>query len=177
MIRLQPATRLTALLATLLGLAGCNPTFNWREVRPEGTRLTLLLPCKPDKAEKTVPLGGRDTALAMLGCETGGVTFAVAVAGIGEAAKAADVLEPWRRLSLAGIKAGEIQTRPLQLPGAAAPVNIVSAEGVGANGAPVRFSAAYFAQGRQVFQAVMLSTTPAPPADAAETFFSSLRFQ
>ena len=171
------AIALTALLAALLTVAACSPTFNWREVRPDGTRLALLLPCKPDKAEKTVPLGGRDTLLAMLGCETGGATFAVGVADIDDAAKAADVLGQWQRLSLAGIQAAEPRTRPLKLPGATGPVLVVSAEGVRADGAPVRFSAAYFAQGSQVFQAVLLGAASAPPADAAETFFSSLRFQ
>lgn len=177
MIFFHRATKLVALLATLLTLTACSPTFNWREVRPDGTRLALLLPCKPDKAEKTVPLGGRDTLLAMLGCETGGATFAVAVADIGHAANAADVLGQWQRLSLAGIQAAEPQTRPLKLPGATGPVLVVSAEGVRADGAPVRLSAAYFAQGSQVFQAVLLVAASAPPADAAETFFSSLRFQ
>ena len=43
---------LLAMTASLLVLAACNPVFNWREVRPEGTALSLLLPCKPDKAEK-----------------------------------------------------------------------------------------------------------------------------
>ncbi len=177
MIFLHRATKLVALLASLLTLTACSPTFNWREVRPDGTRLTLLLPCKPDKAEKTVSLGGRDTALAMLGCETGGATFAVAVADIGQSATATEVLGQWQKLSLAGIKAGDARTRPLKLPGAAGPVLLVSAEGVRADGAPIRFSAAYFAQGSQVFQAVMLGATPAPPAEALDTFFSSLRFQ
>lgn len=171
------APRMTALLAALLTVAACSPTYNWREVRPEGTRLALLLPCKPDKAEKTVPLGGRDTPLAMLGCETGGATFAVAVADLGPAANAADVLGQWQRLSLAAIQATAPQARPLKLPGATGPVQVVSAEGVRADGAPVRFSAAWFAQGSQVFQVVMLGAAPAPPADAIETFFSSLRFQ
>ena len=66
-------------LVALLSLAACSPTFNWREVRPEGTRLNLLLPCKPDKAQKVVPLGGRATSLSMLGCDAGDATFAVAV--------------------------------------------------------------------------------------------------
>jgi len=44
--------RLAAVLMTAMALlAACSPTLNWREVRPEGTRLALLLPCKPDKAQ------------------------------------------------------------------------------------------------------------------------------
>ena len=73
----------TAGLAALLALAACSPAFNWREVRPENTRFSLLLPCKPDKAQKVVPLGGQATTLSMLGCDADGVTFAVAVADVG----------------------------------------------------------------------------------------------
>lgn len=64
-------TRVTAASLLLLLLAACNPVFNWREVRPDNTALTLLLPCKPDKAQRSVPLGGRPTELAMLACDAG----------------------------------------------------------------------------------------------------------
>ncbi|MCY7371408.1 MAG: hypothetical protein LH479_11250 [Polaromonas sp.] len=177
---LRRATGLPALLAallTLLTLAACSPTFNWREVRVESTRLALLLPCKPDKAQKTVPLGGRETRLSMVGCETGGATFAVAVADIGSSAKAGEVLDQWQRLSLANMKAGLPTARPLKLAGALGPVSVVSAEGRSADGTPVRVSAAYFAQGSQVFQALLMHGEAALPADAADTFFSSLTFE
>ena len=175
--RILRAASPAALLGTLLTLSACSPTFNWREARPEGTRLALLLPCKPDKAQKIVPLGGQNTTLAMLGCDAGGATFAVAVADIGDASRTAEVLGQWQRLSLAAMKAGTPVARPLKLPGASGPVSVVSAEGRDAKDAPVRLSAAYFAQGTQVFQIVLMGGTPAPPADAAETFFSSLKLE
>lgn len=178
-----PSTRwaaplLPAVLALLVVLPACSPALNWREVRPEGTRLALLLPCKPDKAEKIVPLGGSATTLAMLGCDAGGVTFAVAVADLGDAAKAAPVLAQWQSLTLANMKAGAApQVLPLKLPGAAVlpPASLVKAEGQGPDGKPVSGQAAYFAQGSQVFQVVMYSPRIAP--EVAETFFSSLKFE
>lgn len=94
-------------LSTLLALAlsGCNPTFNWRDVRPDGTRLSLLMPCKPDKAQKKVPLGGSPTELMMLSCDAGGMTFAVGTADVGDAAKVAAALAQWQAVTLANIKA------------------------------------------------------------------------
>ena len=171
-------------LAALLALAACSPAFNWREVRPENTRLSLLLPCKPDKAQKIVPLGGQPTALSMLGCEAGGVTFAVAVADLGDAAKAAPVLAQWQSLTLANMKAGPAgtgtgatQVLALKLPGAAAepPVSLVKAQGQRADGTAVSGQAAYFAQGSQVFQVVMYGAQITP--EVAETFLSSLKFE
>jgi len=173
---LLPNSAIGVLLAVCL-LAACNPTFNWREVRPDETRLGLLLPCKPDKAQKIVPLDGRPTPLRLLGCDAGGATFAVAVADVGDAARTADVLTQWQALTLANMKAGAPQVTPLVLKGAAplpAPV-LVKAQGQRADGTAINGLAAYFAQGTQVFQAVVYADKLTP--DVTETYFASLSFE
>ena len=166
-------------LAALLMLAACSPAFNWREVRPENTRLSLLLPCKPDKAKKEVPLGGPSTTLSMLGCDAGGATFAVAMADLGDASKAAPVLALWQSLTLANMKAapGTGQFLPLKIAGASAQpaVSRVLAQGQRIDGTVVSGQAAYFAQGSQIFQVVMYA--PKIESEVAETFFSSLKFE
>ena len=175
-----PLTRWIAAIpasAALLFMLACSPSFNWRDVRPENTRLSLLLPCKPDKAEKIVPLGGQPTTLAMLGCDAGGATFAVAVADLGDEARVAGVLQQWQSLTLANMKAVAPQLMPLKLPGAGggpAPV-LVKAQGRRADGTVVSGRAAYFAQGSRVFQVVMYAGKPLP--EQAETFFSSLKLE
>jgi hypothetical protein len=174
MPRFQPAVLMLAVSSLI---AACSPTFNWREVRPDETRLALLLPCKPDKAEKMVPLGGRPTALRLLGCDAGGATFAVAVADLGDASRAGDVLAQWQALTLANMKAGTPQVTALKLKGAAsspAPV-LVKAQGQRADGTAVSGQAAYFAQGTQVFQAVVYAGKLSP--EVAETYFASLSFE
>ena len=172
---MRPLPRAAAALLTAVAmLTACSPTLNWREVRPEGTRLALLLPCKPDKAQKTVPLGGPATPLSMLGCDAGGATFAVAVAQLGEANQAAPVLAQWQALALANMKAGPAQVSPLKLPGAADAI-LVTAQGRRADGTAVSGQAAYFAQGAQAFQVVLYADRITP--EVAETFFSSLKFE
>ena len=125
-----------------------------------------------------VPLGGQPSTLSMLGCDAGGATFAVAVADLGDAEKAAPVLAQWQSLTLANMKAGPgtSQVLPLKLPGAAAepPASRVLAQGQRADGTAVSGQAAYFAQGSQVFQVVMYAAQITP--EVAETFFSSLKF-
>ena len=173
-----PAAGLVVLTA-LLALGACSPAFNWREVRPDNTPLSLLLPCKPDKLEKVVPLGGQNTTLAMLGCDAGGATFAVAVADVGDADKAAPILAQWQRLTLANMQAGPdtVEVNPLKLRGAAAkpPPSVVQARGKRAEGADVSGQAAYFARGSQVFQVVIYAQQITP--EVAETYFSSLKFE
>lgn len=173
---MAPLTIRATAVSLLLLLAACNPVFNWREVRPDNTALTVLLPCKPDKAQRSVPLGGRPTELAMLGCDAGDATFAVAVATLDDAAQAAPVLAGWQTATLANLKAtGGGQTSPLKLPGADAlpPAVLVRASGQRTDGRAVQSQAAYFSQGRQVFQAVIYADKIDP--EVAETFFSSLK--
>lgn len=164
------------LTAACLLLAACNPAFNWREVRPDNTALAVLLPCKPDKATRSVPLGGQATELAMLGCETGGATFAVATATVKDASQVAAVLSGWQAATLANMKATDAgEAKPLKVHGASVQpaAVVVRAEGRRADGSAVQSQAAYFAQGGQVFQAVIYADKISP--EVSETFFSSLK--
>ena len=189
---LRPATVATSLLLMALS-SGCSPSFNWRDVRPDGARLKLLLPCKPDKATKTVPLGGQPAELRMSGCDASSITFAVAVADVGDATQAGPVLAQWQAATLANMKApavspgpagsqlpatqAESRRVPLKLAGASqapAPV-LITAIGQRPDGTAVQGQAAYFAQGTQVFQAVIYGTTISP--ELADTFFGSLQFE
>jgi hypothetical protein len=166
------------VVALVMGTAACNPVFNWREVRPDETSLSLLLPCKPDLTRRSVPLGGRPTELAMLGCDAGGSTFALAVATLPDAGQIAAVQAGWESATLANMKAvGPSQTTFLKLPGASPqpPAILVQATGRRANGRPVHSQSAYFAQGRQIFQAVIYADTLQP--EVSDTFFSSLKFE
>ena len=184
-----PALRTLLVAVSLLGLAACNPTFNWRDVRPEGTALSLLLPCKPDKAEKKVPLGNRPVTMRLLSCDAGNATFALAVADVGESAAVADIVLQWQNGTLANMKAPPIravagtpdknatEVVALKLPGAALqpPAVLVKARGQRADGTAVSGQAAYFVQGSQVFQAVIYAADITP--EVAETFFSGLKFE
>ena len=169
---------LAAAVLCLLMAVACSPALNWRDVRPGDSGLGLLLPCKPDKADKVVPLGPQPVTMSMLGCDAGGATFAVAVANLGDAAVVPAVLAQWQTLTLANMQAIPETTavRPLKVPGASvapAPV-LVLASGRRADGSVVQGQAAYFARGAQVVQGVMYA--PVISAQAADTFFTSLHF-
>ena len=170
--------KLLAFPALGLLLVACSPPYNWREVRPEGTGLSLLLPCKPDKVQKTVTLGSTPVLLTLIGCDAAGATFAIAVADLGNAARAGPVLAQWQNLTLANMKAAmPVKSSALKVQGAsgAVPPVLVAARGQRANGSTVNGQAAYFAQGSQVFQAVLYADKLAP--DVSETYFSSLKFE
>lgn len=160
-----------------LCLAACSPGLNWRQVSLEAGGLTLLLPCKPDRAQKTVPLGGQSTVLSMVGCEAEGAMFALSVADLGDAAQAATVLGQWQALTLNHMQAADPQSSAFKVAGAsAAPAPLrVQARGRQADGRAIEGQALYFARGSRVYQAVVYAPRIAP--EAADTFFSSLQFQ
>lgn len=167
-----------AALAVLPALVACNPTFNWRELRPDGTPLLALMPCKPESATRPVPLGGAPVELHMHSCETGGLRFAVAWADVGNAAQAAAALAAWRSAGLRSLRvtpspAGDTAAGwPMALAGADAVLG-VSALGRDPQGQPVRTRAAYFAQGSRVFQAAVYGAEL--PDEVVEPFFAGLR--
>ena len=157
-------------------LTACNPTFNWRDVRPDGTRLALLMPCKPDKAQRTVPMASRPTEMNLLSCDAGGITFAVSTADVNDAAQTGTVLAQWQTATLTNIKTASPVTRnAFKLPGLASGAVMVNAAGQRADGRVVSSQAVYFAQDSRVFQAVMYAD--AIPPDVADTFFSGLKFE
>lgn len=183
--------RLALCLLALAWLNACSPTLNWREVRPEGTALRLLLPCKPDKAEKAVPLGGQNTRLRMQGCQADGATFAIAVARLEKpvekpvekpAADPALILAQWQSLALSNMGAPPVpasavplKIQGLQNPsaGLVAPLRIRTT-GKRADGTTVVGEMVFFADGGEVFQAVVYGSVIS--SEMGDTFFGSLAF-
>lgn len=53
---------------------GCSPALNWREVPLGGAK--VMLPCKPDRAQRPVSLGAQPWTMEMVGCEADGALFA-----------------------------------------------------------------------------------------------------
>jgi hypothetical protein len=168
-----------ALVSALFSLAACSPTFNWREVRAESAPLKATLPCKPDKAARTVPMAGRQVELKVLGCDTDGATFAILAGDVVDPLRAGEVLAQWKAATLANMRASGASTgeRPLLPAGAMAlPQSLrVTAVGQRGDGSRVESQAAYFARGSHVVQAVVYADRV--PPEAADTFFAGLAFE
>jgi hypothetical protein len=165
--------------AGLLALGACSPTFNWRALRIPDTPLSALMPCKPQSAERTLPLVGVPTVMHMLSCEAGGHTFALAWAGLDDASKVPDALEGWRAGALAAIKVAnapagtDSDTNWVPLLPGIPELRGVQAEGTGPSGQPVRMHGVYFARDAQVFQAAVYGQTLSD--EALSMFFEGLK--
>ena len=174
----MPFSSCAAALAALLTLGACSPTFNWRELRLDGTPLLALMPCKPESAKRAVPLAGTPTELHMHSCEAGGLRFAVAWADVGNAAQVAPALAAWRSAGLQSLRAAptpadDPATQWAVAVAGAPSVQGVKAQGQDPQGQPVQTRTAYFAQGSRVFQAAVYGAKL--PEEAVEPFFAGLR--
>jgi hypothetical protein len=169
------------LLAAALLAAACSPVFNWREVPIDGgAELVALLPCKPDRAERALPLGDQSVSVRMAGCEAGGATFAVAQARAADTQQAQLWLAAWRSQTQAQWAGGQIAESPgsvLHAAGSPAPLRIdASRESAKAEKQQMRLL--WFAHLQRdgavsLYQAMVLGTPSAP--EAVQTFFEGLR--
>ncbi len=85
----------------LLTLGGCSPTENWRVITLYDHGVTAMIPCKPDEAQRQVPMLGATTTLEMRSCELAGTTYAVAWLSIQDASQASDAVRSWLTASQA----------------------------------------------------------------------------
>ena len=159
-----------------LGASGCSPELNWRDVRPKGSTVQALMPCKPESAQRDVALPGGNAVLNMLSCDAGGLTFAVSVLSRPPAMTPQDVIQAWRQASQTSLAAAPGQTRDW-VPTAmfAAQVDYFSgwqAQGRRHDGTPVQAHAVLFARGVEVFQAAVYG---AAQPEVLATFLDGLR--
>lgn len=154
-------------------LSACSPTFNWRELRLEGAPLVALMPCKPETATRSVPMLGQPTELHMHSCETGGLTFAVAWAKLGDATRAGEALAQWQQAALASVRVAPGDA--IDMPSTVARADEArgtKAQGSDHQGKALSTEAVYFAQGDWVYQAAVYGAKL--PDQATTAFFDGL---
>jgi len=182
---LRPTPTCSVALALACVLAGCSPALDWRELRPAGTRLQALMPCKPETAVRRVPLAGADVEMHLSGCDAGGATFVIGWAAV-PAPRLGMALGDWQDATLAraGIAPGPDAPAgdAFVPPGAIAlPQSLrLRVQGRAPDGNALPLQAAWFASGGSAGEAqVLFAAVYREPSarDAATTFFDSLRLQ
>jgi hypothetical protein len=168
---------LFSLLVMTNILAACAPSLDWREVRPVGTSLRLLLPCKPTSQQRSVQLASVMVPLTLYACQAGDMTWAVSHGDVVDPAQVAPALLALRAAAQAKMGAPTQAWAALPTPGATPNAQSGMAAFVTrqSQGEVWQMQTAVFAQGTRVFQATVLGA--AVSAEAASSFFSSLRLK
>ena len=163
-------------LALLAGLmTACTPVLDWREVRPDGAGLVVLLPCKPSSYARSVLLAGQAVQLSLHACSADGLTWALAFAELGDPARTTAALGELKASAMANLGATTSTARPFDMPGATPKEASARLEFGGQlpDGKRVREQMAVFSMGTRVFQATVVGTSL--PPEAVESFFGGLR--
>lgn len=162
-----------------VSLAACSPALNWREARfGPSVPLRMLMPCKPDRAQRQLPMGERVVDLQMLGCDADGATVAVSHVLASAPDDAAALLTGWKVAVLRHLHAQGMQEMPWTVAGGwPGPASIrLQAQGRRSDGSPLALHAAWFAvgspEGLHIFHAIILAPQPRP--DVAEAFWAGL---
>lgn len=170
----QRARFLTA--AAACALAACTPTLDWRTVRPQGSGLEALFPCKPAAHARNVALAGVSVEMTLYACAAGGATYAVGFAEIGQPQSV--------ERALGELSASAARNIGAVAPSAQLPLRVVGMTpnpragrqilvGQLGDGLRVVEQVAVFARGTRVFQATMVGARL--DAEAVEAFFGALR--
>lgn len=165
---------LCPLLSALALLAACSPTLDWREVRPAGSELKALFPCKPERVTRGLALGGSEVQFELLACRAGNVTWALASADVGDPARVGPALAALRRARAVNLDGRETANAPAAVRGiAAGPAGLrFTVAGRQPDGLGVTEESILFTHGTRVFHAAALGASPAPAA--VQSFFDGL---
>jgi len=161
--------------AALVAASACTPANDWRELRPEGSGIVVMFPCKPDRHARTVTLAGRATRMEMLVCGVGGTTFGLSFADIDDPVAVSVAVDELRAAAAENIGATVVSQQEAQVPGMTPNARAVRLrlEGRRPDGTALREETAFFVRGLRVYQATILG--PAIAADVQESFFAALR--
>ena len=172
---LAPGLTARALLASvLLALAGCNPTYNWREHASQDGRYKVLFPAKPASVTRPVDVDGLRVEMTMTAAEVDGTTFAVGSATAPDAARARAALPAMRTALVRNIGVDDA------LPAGPADGLQVDARGINAGmgsgasaGKPVHLRGRFEARGARFYQVIVLGPADATPPEQVEQFLTS----
>lgn len=152
-------------------VAGCSPTFDWREVRAVHG-LFALFPCRPSVNERRLVMAGDTVTMALTSCSAGDLTFAIGRLELAEAQRVApikQVLLDALSVNLAAPAAAGASGTGAALGG----LEMTRIDGTGPDGEPMQAQSRIFNHANTVFQATVIGRRLQP--EAVDFFFSSIK--
>lgn len=179
---MRPISTLLIALCGAALLAGCNPTYNWRDYSAKDAPYRVMFPDKPATHTRTVNLDGLDVKMSMAAAEVEGTIFAV---GSGEApseAQAEAAVEAMKVALVRNIgatidseKPGKVSSAANAGPARAKAIDVV-ATGT-QRGRPIRLVAHLESRNRRFYQVIVIGQPQDASGENVEMFLSSFKLQ
>jgi hypothetical protein len=157
-------------------VVGCTPSFDWRDVRIDGTPLAAQFPCRPVKQARAVTIAGASVTWTLQLCTTAGVTFAVGTADLADPNLLQPALRELADRALENLAAPTVRAEAAALVPGSTPnqaARRLLLEGRRVDGARVTEQLVLFAHGTRIYQVTALGQSP--PAAVIDTFVASIR--
>lgn len=164
------------IVVVALALAACTPELNWRELRPEGSQASLMLPCKPASHARRVAIAGETFEMSMFACSAGETVYALSFADVKDPARVGAALDELGRAAHSNLQsASGAASEPAEVAGMTPHAHSAQwrLNGRLPDGRAVQERVMLFSHGTRVYQATMLGATL--DAEAQDTFFGALR--
>ena len=164
-------------LVVALAMPACVPALDWRETRPEGSGVTMMFPCRPERQERPVRVGAETLALRLHSCTAAGSAFALASAEVADPARVTALLEAWRGQAIANVEGSATTEASAAIPGSTPNAQSARLRIVGKrpDGRRVVEHAAFFVKGLTLLQATVIGADEPVDREAIDTFFGSIR--
>ena len=134
-----------------LGLIGCSPSLNWRQV--DIGDMQVFLPCKPDRAQRSVTFASITLPMRMAGCKAEGALFAVSHVQADSHEQARTIAQSWQAQSLS--KLNSVAPKVLKMPASKQTQTDESVywhiQGIDANRSPVQAQLLWKIKGKDVY--------------------------
>ncbi|HEY0490417.1 MAG TPA: hypothetical protein VGD30_12945 [Telluria sp.] len=149
-------------------LAGCSPTYNWRDYNSPDAPYQAMFPDKPVTHTRSVNLDGMTVNMTMAAANIDGTVFAI---GSGEAPDAAQAQKAVTSMKTALVKnIGATITREETNNSALK----IDAKGV-QNGTPMRLVGHFESRGTRFYQVIVMGKATDMPQDQVDMFMSSFK--
>ncbi|MEJ6006045.1 hypothetical protein WG899_10845 [Paucibacter sp. AS339] len=161
--------RFASIFCLALALAACSPALDWREVRPAGSGILAVFPCKPQINARPAT-AAEPSSMGLAECKASDLSFSLAWAELPDPQLVTPALLQMRQ-SLAGKLHAEVAaSQPVSVPGMTPNPEAQVQTLVGGS---QQARMAVFSRGLRVYQVVMLGKKGGE--EAWDGFLSSLK--
>jgi hypothetical protein len=177
LLRGRRAAWALSLSALSLGLWGCAPSLDWREIRPEDSDAVAMFPCKPSTDARMVSLAGARVRMVLVACRAGDATWALTFADVADPAKVTQALQDLRASNAGNLAGAPRVAGPMRVAGMTpnSQAERVEIQGHLPGGDAVRLESGFFVRGTRVYQATVMGKSL--DAEAVATFFDGLKLR
>jgi hypothetical protein len=163
----------TCLLVLVLALSACYPDLDWREVTSSDGGYKVLMPAKPEHAQRQVVIGGVSLEMSMDSTRRDGIAFGAGYAEIPAGyARRAELLAAARDALVRNIGGRITAEREVTVDGASG--QEFYADG-SADGQPMRLAARVFISGERFYQVACVGRTDRVAKAEPALFLNSFR--